>query len=53
MVYKYPRAPKFFASLGSTHSVEEKHELLVVGIEFPDLAMLKIEVEHPFLVSTI
>lgn len=53
MVYKYPHGPKFFASLASTHSVEEKHELLVVGIEFPDLAMLKIEVEHPFLVSTI
>lgn len=29
------------------HSLEETHELLVVGVEFRDLGLVKIEAEHP------
>lgn len=44
MVYKYPRAQKFFDSPLSTHFGEEVHELLVVDVEFPGLEMVKIKV---------
>lgn len=47
MPYKYPRARKIFTDLVATHSMEEIRELLVVGIEFPDLGIVKIEAEHP------
>lgn len=47
MVYKYPRARKFFDNLLSRHSVEEMPELLVVGVELPNFEMVKIEAEHP------
>lgn len=43
MVYKYPRAQKFFDSPLSTHFGEEVHELLVVDVEFPGLEMVKIK----------
>lgn len=39
MVYKYPRAWKFLAI----------QELMVVGLEYPDLGIVKIEAEHPVL----
>lgn len=47
MVYKYPHARKFFANLASTHSAEEMQGLLVAGVEFPELGIVKIEAEHP------
>lgn len=28
------------------HSVEEMHNILAVGIEFPELGMMKIEADH-------
>lgn len=34
--------------LESPHSVKEMQELLAVGLEFPDLGMVKIEPDHPF-----
>lgn len=43
MVYKYPRAQKFFDSPLSTHFGEEVHELLVIDVEFPGLEMVKIK----------
>lgn len=42
MLYKYPHARNFFANLASTHSVEEIEELLIAGVEFLNLGMVKI-----------
>lgn len=36
-------------NLATTHSAEEVQELLVAGVEFFDLGMVKIEDEHPVL----
>lgn len=49
MVYKYPRARKFFGCLQAMHSVKEMHGIFVVGLEFPDLELVKIEADHPIL----
>lgn len=46
-VYKYTGAWKFFESLQSSHSIKEIHELLVAGLEFSNLRMVKIEADHP------
>lgn len=46
-VYKYPNAQNFFDSLQSSHSIEEIHKLLAMGVEFLDLKMVKIETDHP------
>lgn len=47
MSYKYIQTWKFFANLVATRSVEEMRELLVTGVELPNLRMVKIEGEHP------
>lgn len=33
----------------SSNSIEEMHELLVAGLELPNLGMVKIELNHPIL----
>lgn len=45
-VYKYPLAQNFFDALQSFYFVEEMHELLAVGVEFPYLEMVNIEPNH-------
>lgn len=45
--YKYPQARRFIADLMTTHTPEELQDLLADGLEFPELGMVKIEVEHP------
>lgn len=49
MAYKYPRQlnRKFFVELATTYIVGEVNGLLTVGMEFPELGMVKIEAEHP------
>lgn len=42
IAYKYPRSENFLP----THSVEEIKELLVAGLEFSDLRMVKLEAEQ-------
>lgn len=44
------RGQEFYDTLQSFHFMEEKHELLVVGLEFPILGMVKIEPDHRSLV---
>lgn len=46
MVYKYPRARKFFLDMSTLYSVKELLKLLVAGVQFPDLGLVKIEVNH-------
>lgn len=46
MSYKYPRARNFLADLATTHLVEEMRELFAVGVEFPDLGMIKGDAGH-------
>lgn len=42
-IYKYPHAREFYDTLQCSHSVEEMHDVLVVGLEFPDLGLVKID----------
>lgn len=46
-IYKYSRAREFYDSLQSFHSTKEMHEVLIVGLGFPDLGMVKIDPVHP------
>lgn len=43
IAYKYPRARKFLVDLAVTCSAWKVEELLTVGIDFPELGMVKIE----------
>lgn len=45
--YKYPRAQKFLTDLMKTHSPAKLQDLLTTGMDFPDLGIFKIAVEHP------
>lgn len=47
VAYKHPQARRFIADLMTTHTLGELQDLLVAGVEFPELGMVKIEAEHP------
>lgn len=47
MIYKCHLACKFFNDMSSSHTIEELHELLVMGLEFPDLGIVKRKANHP------
>lgn len=49
MTFKYPKARMFLEDLAAAHSAVEVQDLLTVGMNFPDLGMVKIEPEHPVL----
>lgn len=42
-IYKYPRARAYYDNLQASHTLEEMHKMLAVGLEFQDLGMVKIE----------
>lgn len=44
---KYPQAQKLFLDLPSTHSMKGMQGLLIAGIKFHELGMVKIEAEYP------
>lgn len=47
VAYKYPQARRFIADLMTTYTPGELQDLLAVGVEFPELGMVKIETKHP------
>lgn len=46
MINKYPQACKLFHNISTSYSTEELHEFLVVGVEFSNLWLVKIEPDH-------
>lgn len=47
MAYKYPEAWRFLAELMIIHIPGELQEFLAADMEFSELRMAKIEVDHP------
>lgn len=45
--YNYSRPRNFLADLMTTRMHEELQDLLSAGIDFPEVGIVKIEVEHP------
>lgn len=48
-VYRYFRAPEFFATLQASHNLDEIEESLIAGQEFPELGVVKIKAEQLIL----